>query len=291
MADANSPWERIQQGVNETERLIGQKQYNMAMIKSRQTLETMVKCLAEKALILDGSDLSEMIDQLYETKWISKTTMEHYHRLRTLGNKAVHEGYSNAADANHAYHILSQEVYAFSNDYNPGRRRRAAASSSSGRTSGRSKTSSAARTRSGSSAPRRRKKKSPAEDILRILIPIICVILLILIIRALLPSGGNGESQAQSTAPSESVTMEATTSGADALPPDDASAEVPQTSAAVYRTTTTLNVRTEPSTDASILVQLPPDTEVNVTGTYDSQWTIINYDGQDAYVATAYITQ
>ena len=65
----------------------------------------------------------------------------------------------------------------------------------------------------------------------------------------------------------------------------------PETSAAVYRTTTTLNVRTEPSTDASILVQLAPDTEVNVTGTYDSQWTIINYDGQDAYVATAYLTQ
>ena len=41
MADANSPWERIQQGVTETERLIGQKQYNMAMIKSRQTLEIM----------------------------------------------------------------------------------------------------------------------------------------------------------------------------------------------------------------------------------------------------------
>lgn len=85
--------------------------------------------------------------------------------------------------------------------------------------------------------------------------------------------------------------MESTSSSADALPPDDASAEAPETSAAVYRTTTTLNVRTEPSTDASILVQLAPDTEVNVTGTYDSQWTIINYDGQDAYVATAYLTQ
>ena len=72
MADANSPWERIQQGVTETERLIGQKQYNMAMIKSRQTLEIMVKCLAEKALILDGSDMSEIIDQLYESKWITK---------------------------------------------------------------------------------------------------------------------------------------------------------------------------------------------------------------------------
>ena len=153
MADANSPWERIQQGVTETERLIGQKQYNMAMIKSRQTLEIMVKCLAEKALILDGSDMSEIIDQLYESKWITKTTMEHYHRLRTIGNKAVHEGYNNASDANQAYHILSQEVYAFSNDYNP--RRRRTASSSPSRSSSRPRTSA--------SAARRRKKKSPAD--------------------------------------------------------------------------------------------------------------------------------
>ena len=290
MADANSPWEQIQQGVNETERLIGQKQYNMAMIKSRQTLEVMVKCLAEKALILDGSDLQEMIDQLYETKWISKTTMEHYHRIRILGNKAVHEGYANAADANQAYHILSQEVYAFSNDYNP--RRRRTASTSSNRTSGRSSArSTSSRSRTGSSTARRRKKKSPAEDILRILVPIICVVLLILIIRALLPSGDTKETQPQTTAPSESVTMESTPANADALAPDDTTQENTQPQAAVYRTTATLNVRTEPSTSASILVQLPPDTEVNVTGTYDSQWTIINYDGQDAYVATAYLTQ
>ena len=35
----NNTWTRIQQSVRETERLIGQKQYNLAMIKSRQTLE------------------------------------------------------------------------------------------------------------------------------------------------------------------------------------------------------------------------------------------------------------
>ncbi len=281
MADTNSPWERIRQGVSETEHLIGQKQYNMAMIKSRQTLEIMVKCLAEKALILDGGDMAEIIDQLYESKWITKNTMEHYHRIRTIGNKAVHEDYNNAADANQAYHILSQEVYVFSNDYNPRRRRTAASSRTS------------TRSRAGASAVRRRKKKSPAEDILRILIPIICVILLILIIRALLPSGDTAETEATATAATEETVVmeeeETTPAAADALPPDDENSE--ETSAAVYRTTTTLNVRTEPSTSASILVQLPPDTEVNVTGTYDSQWTIINYDGQDAYVATAYLTQ
>ncbi len=42
-------WEKIQQGVSETERLIAQKDYNKAMIQARQTLEVMVKSLGNKA--------------------------------------------------------------------------------------------------------------------------------------------------------------------------------------------------------------------------------------------------
>ena len=33
-----------------------------------------------------------------------------------IGNKAAHEGDSNAYSANQAYHMLSQEVYTFSDD-------------------------------------------------------------------------------------------------------------------------------------------------------------------------------
>ena len=36
--NTNTSWERIQQGVSDTERLIGQKEYNASMIKARQTL-------------------------------------------------------------------------------------------------------------------------------------------------------------------------------------------------------------------------------------------------------------
>ena len=61
----NNNWTRVQQSVREAERLIGQKQYNLAMIKSRQALEFMVNCLGEKALIVDG-DLADSIDQLFE---------------------------------------------------------------------------------------------------------------------------------------------------------------------------------------------------------------------------------
>lgn len=280
MADVMSTWEKIQQGVKDTERLIGQKQYNLAMVKSRQTLEYMVKSLGERACIVDG-DMSDIIDQLYEGQWITKTTKEHYHKLRMIGNKAVHEGNDSASDASQAYHILSQEVYSFANEYSP-RRRKPAGSSSSRPKSG-------ARPSSSSSRKRPKKKKSPAEDILRILIPIVCVILLIFIIRALLPDKDDKKPK-ETTAPIETLDTTEPTDSPDNTPEetDPVPAETP---AAVYRTTSTLNVRMEPSTSARILVQLAPGTEVNVIGTYDDQWTIINYEGQDVYVATAYLTQ
>ena len=113
----NSSWDKIQQGVKDTERLIVQREYNASMVKARQTLEFMVKNLADQAGIMDESDLKSMIDVLYENRWISKATCEHYHKIRMIGNKAVHEGDSNAYSANQAYHMLSQEVYTFADDY------------------------------------------------------------------------------------------------------------------------------------------------------------------------------
>ena len=113
----NSSWDKIQQGVKDTERLIVQREYNASMIKARQTLEFMVKNLADQAGIMDESDLKGMIDMLYENRWISKATCEHYHKIRMIGNKAAHEGDANAYSANQAYHMLSQEVYTFADDY------------------------------------------------------------------------------------------------------------------------------------------------------------------------------
>ena len=42
-------WEKIQKNVQETERLMGQKKYNLSMIKARQTIEYMVKLQCDKA--------------------------------------------------------------------------------------------------------------------------------------------------------------------------------------------------------------------------------------------------
>ena len=84
-----------------------------------------------------------------------------------------------------------------------------------------------------------------------------------------------------------SQTEETTTAPPETTPLETTTATV------IYKATTILNVRTMPSTNenSQILTQLMPGDPVTVTGTYDSQWTIINYEGQDAYVATAYITQ
>ena len=117
MADRGmSSWEQIKQSAADVERLIGQKQYNLAMVKSRQTLEFMVKSLADPAGV-EAEDLSAAIDELYRRQIISKATMEHYHTIRKLGNQAIHEGDSSAGNANTAYHLLSQEMYTFSSAY------------------------------------------------------------------------------------------------------------------------------------------------------------------------------
>lgn len=113
-------WEKIRQGVKDAQLLNSQRRYNLSMVKARQTLEFMVQDLCDKAAITttnNNQDLSSLIDELYSNRWISKTTCEHYHKIRILGNKAVHEGNDNAYDANQACQLLSHEVVTFSRDY------------------------------------------------------------------------------------------------------------------------------------------------------------------------------
>ena len=114
--ERTTSWQQIQQGVKEAERLIVSKDYNLVMVKARQILECMVRCLAEKACLVDG-DLADTIDQLYEGHWIDKTTKDDYHTIRILGNKAVHENDNTAYNANQAYQLLTKQVYAFSHDF------------------------------------------------------------------------------------------------------------------------------------------------------------------------------
>lgn len=258
-------WEKIQRGVKDTERLIGQKQYNMAMVKARQTLEYMVKCLGEKACIVDG-DLVSTIDELYNGKWITKSTCEHYHKIRTIGNKAVHEGNDNAYDANQAYHLLSQEVYVFADNYAARRTK-----SSSGNRSG---------------ATRRRKKKRGfgLQDLIRILIPVLIIVLLLVVIRLFAPGKNDDTKNSQSSETSTEMVTEPVTMAEELEP---TSAEAP---AVVYKASDALNVRSDPSTNNARVGLIPKDSVVEYIKDYDEKWAIITYNGQEAYVAKEFLT-
>ena len=351
--NTNTSWERIQQGVSDTERLIGQKEYNASMVKARQTLEFMVKLLSERAGLDEGCDLKTQIDLLYQNRWISKSACEHYHKIRIIGNAAVHDGDSNAYNANQAYHMLSQEVYAFTDSKNAGRTTgrsfqssravqdsgrctsdssrngsaprygSAASQNSSGArySPGSSQNSSGARYSSGSSqngpanrynpsasrggaqilsgasstqagrSPSSRKpqtnrssqtarssrpsqnnrrsssssrRRAPQKrqpftlyDLLKFLVPVLCIILLFFVIRLFKP--GSDTTAAENAAP-------------------------------VYKTTDTLNVRSQPNTEGDRIGQLAAGTTVEYIRAHDAEWAVILYNGQEAYVASQYLS-
>ena len=62
--ERTTSWQQIQQGVKEAERLIARKEYNLVMVRARQVLEYMVRCMAERACVVEG-DLSDTIPSVY----------------------------------------------------------------------------------------------------------------------------------------------------------------------------------------------------------------------------------
>lgn len=293
-----STWERIQNGVGDTERLIGQKKYNMAMVKARQTLEYMVTCLCEKSGTPQGS-LIDMIDALYEDGIISKTTSEHYHKIRTIGNKAIHEEDNSAYNANQAHHLLSQEVYTFANDYKERRKKpsttsrrtgavepaqRSRSSSSRGRAAADNIGTRSSRS-SGSGSNRRRSYSSrpslDLESILKPLLLIAIIIVLIFIIKMIHP--GKAKPEESSETPVATIATVATEAETEAPEPTESAVTL-------YKTTDILNVRSSPSTDNERIGVLNAGTEVEFLGDYDDRWAIIRFNGAEAYVVKEYLT-
>lgn len=286
-SNVNSSWEKIQHGVKDTERLIGQKEYNASMVKARQTLEFMVRLLAERACVVDSGDLMEMIDTLYQNRWISKATCEHYHKIRIIGNKAVHEGDNNAYNANQAYHMLSQEVYTFANDYRNAQRG-TRPSRSANRSTGQSGSGRPAANRPVSQAQMNRSRKRQPQkragftiyDLLKLLIPILCIVLLVLVIKLVKPS--KDDTNPTTTAP---VTTE------QVQPEEQTTAPAETTAAAVvYKTTDVLNVRPAPNTTDARIGQLEAGAAVEYVRDHDEEWAVIMYNGQEAYVAKRFLT-
>ncbi len=324
---------RIQQGQRETEKLMSQKQHNMAMIKARQTLEYMVNYLGERALIVEG-DLADSIDQLFEGRFISQAAKDHYHRIRVLGNKAVHEGDDSPYDANEAFQLLSQEVNAFANSHNSGSQGvtpinkrpadvrtmssaprnnppRSSAPRNEFQGTGNQRSSGAGRTgtrpdgarpgqrpsqknvsRNGQrpashSRSRRRTKKKGFDpyELLKPALIFLVLLVLVLIIVKLIP-GKNSKKEPTTAETIAEVTTEAVTSAETSAEPTEPETEAPK----IYTTKSKLNVRSEPSTDGAKLGSLASGTVVEYVKTYDDKWTVIMFEGTEAYVATEFLT-
>ena len=263
-SDIPSGWDKIRQNVQETERLMGQKQYNQSMIKARQTVEYMVKLQCDQAGIVESS-MDAMIRELYNSGWISKSTAEHYLQIYEIGTKAAKNGDNGAYNANQAYHVLSQEIYSFADNGKPSRGRRPAGARPQ-------------QSRSRNSASERTGNGLQPTDILKFVVPIVLVIILIVLIRVLTP---------KKPATEETSAPVITTEAAETT---EAATEPENTVSGSYKTTTTLNVRKEPSTDADRIGKLDPGASVEYLRDYDDTWAVIKYNGQEAYVAKEFLT-
>ncbi len=359
----NNFWIKIQQGLRETEILLNQQQYNLSMIKARQTVEYMVNYLGEKALIVEG-DLADSIDQLFEGRLISQTSKDHYHRIRMIGNKAVHEGSDSPYDAGEALKLLAGEVNAFANTFhrespedstykqrqaplrpvaiasNDREQRSSTQRDSSQRSnsqrsnsqrdnaqrdntyrdsahrdtphrgntqrsgshrgnapqgqahrqqSGNKATSSrqAPRTASKGRSRRRSRQSSPdASGLLKPALIFLGILVLVLIFVKLVPGKG-GKQNPNSTEPTTQISTEVPTTSETSEETTEAETEAPIT----YTTKSKLNVRSKPSTDGTRLGSLAADTKVEFVKTYDDKWTVILFEGKEAYIATEFLTK
>lgn len=263
-----SSWKLIQDGVKETEKLLGQKEYNLAMIKARQTLEYMVKSLYRELGETDNIELIDMIDELYKNKLISKTSCENYHKIRMIGNKAAHQNDTNAYSANNAYSLLSQELVTFSHAEFAGKPLRPKSTTSKKRTI----------TGNRSLIKRSRKNGIDINDLIRMSIPLLLIILLIVVLRYC-----SKRNTKETLAPS--TTVESST---DEIIIDESTEAVSEGST-IYLTTSNLNVRSAPSTEGTKLATLPVGSEIEYIKAYDNDWAVINYNGAQAYVSSKYI--
>ena len=305
-------WLQIQEGVRETEKLMSQQKYNLSMIKARQTLEFMVKCLTDKYNI-EHDDLIDSIEDLYQIRVISKSTYEHYNKIRIIGNKATHEGDNNAYNANTAYHLLSQEVFTFSNDYSPRKKVRTKSMEEDveGRNSNRNQNFNERPSNRSSSYPnRQRRRRRKQNNAIRIIVPIVIIIVLVaftFLLRAIFGGKKNAThttataiATVNPTVATSSVELSTTAAleSSSSVDPSLTSSEESSSSSSasssteVYKTNSKLNVRSAPSTDSTLLGTLESGVTVDYVKKHNDEWAVIRFEGTaEAYVASKYLTK
>lgn len=262
-------WTFIQDSMEDIENLINQKDYNISMLKSRQTLEQMVKYLYKNISDESNIDLIDMIDELYSNNLISKASLENYHKIRMIGNKAAHNNDSNSYNATNAFSLLNREVSIFFNDQYVKQRKYTT------------------KFRGSSEKPLKKRKKILSRKkqqeltfqklVSFAIIPLLIV--LVILIFKYCSKKNNTETLASSIAIEETTTIK-----------ESISENIQQESdAQIYITTNNLNIRSAPSTDSSKINTVAKGTELVFIKKYDAEWSIINFNNAQAYVSSKYI--
>ena len=137
------------------------------------------------------------------------------------------------------------------------------------------------------SAQRKGRKSSgqemDLESLIKIGIVVACLLIIILIIRAV--AFPKKKAVVETTA-AVSTEVETTVAPETESSMEETTEEAPKR----YFVTTGVRVRTKPSTtNSETLTVLDEGTEIQYKGDYDSEWVIINYNGQEAYVAKQYV--
>ena len=189
----NTAWQQIQNGVYDTQKLLAAQEYNLSMIKAKQTLEIIIKQLSGRDDD-DEQSITDIIDSLFTSDVISYDSSEHYHKIRSIGNKAILENNNEEFNATFACQLLSEEVQKFINEYSPRKTRVSPVVTPIRNDSSQKRASS-----TGTEGSQRRRvvkkssknKKKPTvntADLTKVIIGFVILIVLILLFRSLVPS-------------------------------------------------------------------------------------------------------
>ena len=99
-------------GLAESAGLISRREYNLSIVRSRQTAELLIKSYAAENG-LPYTTLADTIETLYEQGIINRNSRDAFHNIRIYGNKAVHDGDNNPENAQKSYYLLKSEVSTF----------------------------------------------------------------------------------------------------------------------------------------------------------------------------------
>ncbi len=263
--------ETLNSSLKELEHQIEYKDYNSAMLKARQILEYLVKIQLKQAKLSSEGELINLIDLLHNKKFIDDTSCNHYHKIREIGNKAAHENSTEQYDAIQAQQFLILEIKKYlANPLSqipipPAPKKNFF--------------SNTEKKKRKKFRKKRKNKNSISGNIFKIIVPLLLIAglaYMIFLIRQ------DSEDHSESL---EDIQMPAIFSETMTSQP-----ETP-TETVTYMTTTDVNIRTEPSTSSAIIIALDADTPIEFISVYDDSWSIILYEGEEAYVASQYITK